>query len=403
MKNLLLAPLLLLALPAHAQINAGNLPATDALPFKVTQIALFDHPWKIAFLPSGGMLVTEKVGKLWTVDGKGAKREVSGVPPVAYKGQGGLLGVFTAPTFAKDKGIYLTYSEPGPGGSGLALAHATYDAKASRLDGLKVVWRQLPRGQGGQFGAYVAFAPDGKSLFLASGERQRFTPAQDPNDALGKILHLTLDGKPAPDNPFAGKTGAETVRVFDPPKDTEIGKTVAGVPGKTASPNLTPSETWSSGHRNPYGLAFDKAGRLWEVEMGPKGGDELNLIEKGGNYGWPIVSYGTNYDGVAISSPDAHPEFKKPAVYWNPVISPGGFTFYSGKLFPKWTGSAFIGALSGTGLVRITFDGTKAQQAERFNLGYRVREVMTGPDGALWILADGERGGVGKLLKLTPQ
>jgi glucose/arabinose dehydrogenase len=400
MLKLIFPALIALATPALSQTNAGNQPGATARPFTVTPVARFDEPTKLAFLPGGWMLVTEKPGKLWMVspDGK-VKRQVSGVPPVEYSQQGGLLGIFLAPSFARDGGVYLTYSEPGPGGSGLALAHATLDRKAARVNGLHVIWRQLPRGEGGQFGGYVAFAPDGKSLFLTSGERQRFTPAQDPNDALGKILHLTLDGKPAPDNPMAGKTGAATVPVFDPPADTEAVKAAKAHPGRTSSPNVTPAETWSTGHRNSYGLAFDSAGRLWETEFGPRGGDELNLIEKGGNYGWPVVSYGMNYDGVPIPSPKTHPEFKLPAIYWNPVISPAGLAFYEGRMFPAWRGSALIGGLSSESLTRVAFDGANARAAERWSIGHRVRDVVVNPDdGAVWLVEDGSEG---QLLRLT--
>ena len=402
MRKLLLPALIALTAPVLAQTNAGNQPSETALPFAVTSVGQFDEPTKVAFLPESWMLVTEKPGKLWMISPNGkARRQVAGVPAVAYGGQGGLLGIFLAPSFVRDGGVYLTYSEPGPGGSGLALAHATLDRNGARLNALRVIWRQLPRGEGGQFGGYVAFAPDGRSLFLTSGERQRFTPAQDPNDALGKILHLTLDGKPAADNPMAGRIGSATVPVFDPPADTVAVKSTKAHAGRTPSPNLTPAETWSTGHRNSYGLAFDSAGRLWETEFGPRGGDELNLIEKGGNYGWPVVSYGRNYDGVAIASPSAHPEFKIPALYWNPVISPAGLAFYNGRMFPAWRGSALIGGLSSESLTRVAFDGTTARAAERWSLGHRIRDVAVNPDdGAVWLVEDGDGG---RLMRLTPR
>jgi glucose/arabinose dehydrogenase len=193
----------------------------------------------------------------------------------------------------------------------------------------------------------VAFSPDQKFLFLTAGDRQRFTPAQDPNQPAGKILRLTLDGKPAPGNPMEGKTGARSVPVIDPPRDTEAAKTAPVVRTYVFDgPNLTPSETWSSGHRTPYGLAFAPDGRLWELEHGPRGGDELNLIEPGKNYGWPLVSYAVNYDGVPIASPDTRPDLAKPAIYWTPVLAPGNLMFYSGAMFPKWKGSAFAPAWS---------------------------------------------------------
>jgi len=401
-----LCPLLaaaLIALPActQAQTNVGAVRPDADQPFTLTTIEHFHFPWKIAFLPDQRLLVTEKPGKMWLVTPGKNKIEVSGVPAVAYAGQGGLLAVAVAPSFAKDHGIYISYSEGTPDSSGLALAHATLIAENgnARLDDFKVIWRQLPRGAGGQFGAYIAFAPDGKSLFLASGERMRFTPAQDPDQALGKILHLTLDGKPAPGNPWAGKQGATTVTVTDPPADTEAAKTAEGRKGTVPAPNMTPAETWSLGHRNQYGLAFDASGKLWETEMGPRGGDELNLIEPGKNYGFPQVSYGINYNGKPIPSHDSSDRYQKPVLYWTPIIAPAGLTFYYGNLFPQWKGSAFIGALAGNGLIRIAFDGGP-HQANRWNLGHRIRDVVAGPDGALWLIEDETNG---RLLRLTPK
>ena len=298
MKQLMIAGLFLAlaATQAHAQINAGEQKPEPSLPFNMVQVTTLNLPWRIAFLPDGRMLITEKVGALWLVTQQGAKTPVANVPAVLWKGQGGMLGVYLSPHYAKDHNVYLTYSEPGDGGSSLALARAQLKIgqDSASLEGLKVIWRDGERGKGGQFGAQVAFSPDGKYLFLSVGDRQRMTPAQDPNQPLGKILRLTLDGKPAPGNPMAGKTGAATVPVIDPPKDTEAAKTAPVVRTYTfPGPNLTPAETWSTGHRTPYGLAFAPDGRLWELEHGPRGGDELNLIEPGKNYGWPLVSYAT--------------------------------------------------------------------------------------------------------------
>jgi len=243
------------------------------------------------------------------------------------------------------------------------------------------------------------FAPDGKSLFLTSGERQRFTPAQDPNQALGKILHLTLDGKPAPGNPWAGKVGTPTITVTDPPRDTEAAKNAPGRKFRWPGPNLTPAETWSTGHRNPYGLAFDAKGQLWETEMGPRGGDELNLILPGANYGWPLVSEGKNYDGVPIPQHSAYGELEQPKLTWVPSVSPTSLMIYSGKLFPQWKGSGFIGALSGQALIRVTFSGIAAHKLGIVNMGHRIRWVGEGPDGAIYLLEDGDGA---RLLKLTP-
>ena len=393
----------LTATAASAQTNLGTQPSDPNLPFTVTKVATFNLPWRIAFLPDGRMLVTEKVGPIWLVSQKGEKLPVSGVPAVLSQGQGGMFATYLSPNYASDHLVYITYAEPNEGGSSLALARAklTLSATGASLDGLKVIWHDAAGGKGGQFGAAVVVSPDKKTLFLTVGDRQRMTPAQDPNSPLGKILRLTLDGKPAPGNPMAGKTGAATVPVIDPPRDTETAKTAPVVrtyafPG----PNLTPSETWTSGHRTPYGLAYAPDGKLWEAEMGPRGGDELNLIEPGKNYGWPLTSYAVNYDGVPIPSPDTRPDLAKPVIYWTPVIAPGNMAFYQGKLFPQWTGSAMLSGLASKAIIRVTTTGATAKAADRWDLGFRVRDVEEGPDGALWVVEDNSKGG---LYRLTPK
>jgi len=406
MKHVVIAGLFLALAASNgsAQINAGEQKPQPSLPFNMVQVTTLNLPWKIAFLPDGRMLITEKVGGLWLVTQQGEKTPVTNVPAVLYRGQGGMLGVFLSPHYAKDHNVYLTYSEPGDGGSSLALARAKLKIGqgAVSLEGLKVIWRDGERGDGGQFGAQVAFSPDGKYLFLSSGDRQRMTPAQDPNQPLGKILRLTLDGKPARGNPMAGKTGAVSVPVIDPPSDTEAAKTAPVVRTYTfPGPNLTPSETWSLGHRTPYGLAFAPDGRLWELEHGPRGGDELNLIEPGKNYGWPLVSYGHNYNGVPIPNPDTRPDLAKPVIYWVPVIAPGNLMFYKGAMFPQWNGSALVSGLISKSLTRITFDGNGgATPAERWNVDHRIRDVEVAPDGALWMIEDAKQGG---LFRLTPK
>lgn len=389
---------------ASAQTNAGDQKPEATLPFNIVQVTTLNLPWRIAFLPDGRMLITEKTGGLQLVTQQGAKTPVTGVPAVTWRGQGGMLGVYLSPHYKKDHNVYLTYSEPGDGGSSLALARAKLkiDNGTASLDGLKVIWRDGERGEGGQFGAAVAFSPDGKYLFLTSGDRQRMTPAQDPNQPLGKILRLTLDGKPAPGNPMAGKIGAASVPVIDPPADTEAAKTAPVVRTYTfPGPNLTPSETWASGVRTPYGLAFAPDGRLWEVEHGPRGGDELNLIEPGKNYGWPLVSYGYNYNGVPVPSPDTHPDLTKPVIYWVPVIAPGNLMFYKGSTFPGWNGSALASGLGSKSLTRITFDGKGGATAvERWDMDRRVRDIEEAPDGSLWMIEDAKPGG---LFHLTPK
>ena len=396
--------LTLVSTAAAAQVNAGTQQPESELPFTMTQVATFNLPWRIAFLPDGRMLVTEKVGPLWLVTQQGAKTPVTNVPAVLHQGQGGMLGVYTSPNYATDHNVYLTYSEPGDSGSSLALARAklSIGENTASLDGIQVIWRDGARGRGGQFGAAIAFSPDKRFLFLSVGDRQRMTPAQDPNSPLGKILRLTLDGKPAPGNPEAGKTGSATLGIINPPRDTELAKNAPVLftytfPGQ----NLTPSETWATGFRTPYGLAFGPDGRLWEVEHGPRGGDELNLIEPGKNYGWPLVSYSVNYNQTPIPSPDTRPDLVKPVIYWTPVIAPGSLTFYNGSMFPQWRGSALIGGMATRSLSRITFDGKGgATPAERWAVGHAIRDVAVAPDGALWMIENTTTGG---LFRVTPK
>ncbi|MGO4335324.1 PQQ-dependent sugar dehydrogenase [Labrys sp. KB_33_2] len=361
------------ALPslARAEVNAATSPASASRPFKATTIARFDTPWAIAFLPDGRMLVTEKGGRLFLVTPAGAKTEVAGVPRAQVGGQNGLLDIAASPGFARDGLVYLSYVEPSSGGGTLALARAKLteaDGKA-RLSDLDVIWRASPKGGGGQPGGIIAFDPDGRHLFLSSGDRMEPETAQNADSNLGKILRLNLDGSAPADNPMAAQGGVR-------------------------------AQIWSLGHRNPYGLAFAPDGSLWENEMGPRGGDELNLIRRGLNYGWPVVSNGDNYSGVPIPRHRTRPEFEAPVVYWTPIIAPAGLAFYSGKLFPQWRGSAFIGALGGEALVRIAFDGKNgARQADRWDMGARIRDVAVDRDGALWLIEDDSDG---RLLRLTP-
>ena len=391
------------------QTGRANLAAAPTRPFAVEMVGQFSSPFAMAFLPDGALLVTEKEGTLKLRRPDGGTTTVAGVPAVATGGQGGLLDVAIAPDFGRSRIVYLTYAEPRPTGSSLALARATLEVQQVQcirapcppvvsLEGLQVIWRAGSDGKGGQFGAVIAFAPDGRSLFLASGERQRFTPAQDPDQALGKIVHLTLDGRPAADNPRAGQTGAAAIGVIDPPRDTAAAATARTREWRGDGPNTAPAVTWASGVRNPYGLAFDGGGRLWEVEMGPKGGDELNLIVRGRDYGWPRVSNGTNYDGLDIPDHRAGDGFEAPRAWWNPSISPGGMIVYSGALFPAWRGSALIAALSAQALIRVKLDGDRAIPAEQWDMGTRIRDVAQAPDGAVWLLADD-----GKLMRLMPR
>ncbi len=399
--------LTLMSAAAWAQVNIGEQKPEASLPFNMTPApATFELPWRIAFLPDGRMLVTEKVGPVWLVSQTGEKiAPLSGTPPVWWSGQSGMFGVFLSPHYATDQNVYLTYDEPGDYGGGLVLARAklTLMPNGARLGGLEVLWRQMPKGKGGQEGAQVAFAPDGNSLFMTVGDRMRFTPAQDPDLPEGKVLHLTLDGKPAPDNPNYGKAGKATIPLIDPPSDTETAKNAKVVTTYTfPGQNLTPAETWTVGHRTPYGMAFSPTGELWEVEHGPRGGDELNLIQKGKNYGWPLVSYGNNYNGVPIPKPPTRTDLTEPVLYWVPVIAPGNIMFYRGtQVFPQWSGNAIVSGLGTTSLNRIVMDGHGgAKSAERWNVGKRVRDVEEAPDGSLWMIEDANPGA---LIHVTPK
>ncbi|TZG25863.1 PQQ-dependent sugar dehydrogenase [Sphingomonas montanisoli] len=360
---------------ATALLVAPMVAGAAPLPFKVEVKADLAEPWAMTFLPDGRMLVTEKKGELLSLDGNGkVAGKIAGVPKVAYGGQGGLGDVILHPGFAKNGIIYLSYAEAGPGdtaGTAVARARLVLGKAGGSLQDLKVIWRQSPKVSGrGHYSGRMAFAPDGH-LFITSGERQKFTPAQDMKQNLGKVIRLTDTGGVPADNPFA-KQGGVTAQI------------------------------WSLGHRNLLGIAFDADGRLWEQEMGPKGGDEVNLILKGRNYGWPVVSNGSHYDGRDIPDHPTRPEFEAPKVSWNPVISPGGLMIYSGAMFPAWKGSAFIGGLSSESLVRVALKGDGATKADQWGMGARIREVEQGPDGAIWLLEDGGQGSPGRLLRLTP-
>jgi glucose/arabinose dehydrogenase len=344
--------------------------ATRGRPFSVTPVADFDTPWAMTFLPGSGVpvtgmaLITERDGRLWLVDAtNGNKQAVSGAPSVAVAGQGGLGDVVASPDFAGNRRVYLSFAEAVANGtSGAALGYGTLELGegAPRLTNFRVIWRQAPKVTGnGHFSHRIAFARDG-TIFLSSGDRQKMTPAQDRNTDLGKIIHLTAEGQP-------------------------IG-----------------GRFYTLGHRNSLGLAFDGEGRIWNVEMGPRGGDELNLIEQGKNYGWPEASYGSHYEGADIPDDHAGKGFAEPKLWWTPSISPAGLIIYSGDLFPDWKGDALFGALSGQALLRADLDGTSARKADQWDMGARIREVEQGPRGEVYLLEDGGRGSAGRLLRLEP-
>jgi glucose/arabinose dehydrogenase len=363
----------------------GSAPSSTAAqttgerPFTVTEVARFSTPWAMDFLPGSGVrlttaaLVTEKEGRLWLVNtANGSRQAVGGVPEVKVAGQGGLGDVVAHPDFAGNQRVYLSYAEAGPNGtSGAAVGYGRLilGQGSPRIDGFKVIWRQAPKVDGdGHFGHRIAFAPDG-TMFVSSGERQKMEPAQDMGGNLGKVLHLTDEGAPVAGNPWA--RGGGLAATF-----------------------------WSIGHRNPLGLAFAPDGRLWVSEMGPQGGDEVNLILPGRNYGWPRASYGSHYGGGPI--PDDHRSrgFEEPKVWWNPSVSPGALLIYSGELFSKWKGDALIGALSGEALIRVDIDGDRARKADQWSMGARIRAVDQGPRGEVYLLQDGPSGG--RLLRLEP-
>lgn len=347
---------LALAAPAFAQ-NVGEKPATRDWPFTLKAVAELQSPWAIAALPDASVLVTGKAGRMWHVGPSGA-RELSDLPKVQYRGQNGLLDVAVPPDFDATREVYLTYVSRG---NALVLARGTLDG--DRIAGLKTLWQQTPGGRG-QPGGIIAFGPDGM-LYLSVGDRMQPDTAQDPDNPRGKILRLTRDGKAAPGNPNYDKGGVR-------------------------------AETWTEGHRNPYGLAFTPDGKLWEHEMGPRGGDELNLIEPGRNYGWNEISNGTHYSGLPIPDHDTRPEFEPPKLWWTPVIAPSGMTVYEGGDFPQWRGDMLIGGLAGSGVALIAGDGS--DQLARWDLEMRVRDVAVGPQGQVWIIEDADDGALYRLV-----
>ncbi|MFB9069085.1 PQQ-dependent sugar dehydrogenase [Pseudofulvimonas gallinarii] len=362
--------------PAAPAADATATPPARTDAFDIAQVTRFDSPWAMTFLPDGRMLVTEMAGTLHLYDPASDTRgSIVGVPEVAHVAQGGLGDIVLHPRFAENQVVYLSFAEREGDLLGSAVARARLaldDSGTGSLDDLQVIWRQVPKKSGdGHFGYRIAFDGDGK-LWISSSERKEFDPAQDMASNLGKIVRLNDDGSVPADNPFADQ-------------------------------DEVAAQVWSLGHRNILGLAFDGDGRLWAHEMGPMGGDELNLIQRGANYGYPLVSNGDHYDGTPIPDHETRPEFNAPVITWTPVISPAGFMIYDGESFADWRGSGFIGGMSSKSLVRIQFDGDSAREAERFDMGRRIREVEQGPDGAIWLLEDGTRQGGGWLLKLTPR
>ncbi|MFU7527823.1 PQQ-dependent sugar dehydrogenase [Qipengyuania sp. ASV99] len=363
-----------LSLASCASAENGESAASDpaAAELSVTEMGSFDRPWAIEFIPGTNMLaVTEKEGTLKLMDtGTKAVWSVAGVPEVAYGGQGGFGEVaFLESEAGSDlngRTVYLSWAEMGDSGTrGAAVGKATLECPqmdACALAGLEVIWRQSPKVDGrGHYSHRITFSPDEQYMFIASGDRQKQTPAQDLSNTLGTIVRLKLDGTPASGNPFADQGG------------------------------VTP-QIWSYGHRNILGMDWDAQGRLWDVEHGPAGGDELNLVERGANYGWPTRSYGDNYNGDPIPDHSADDGFAKPAIHWTPVIAPGDMIFYTGDMFADWQGDALIAGLSSQALVHVAIDGTNAREVARYEIGGRLRSVAQAPDGSIYVAEDGEDG-----------
>lgn len=374
-----------MALASCAAANSGDSArfSPSEANLTVEEMGEFARPWAIEFAPGTAMLfISEKEGTLKLMNTEsGGITIVEGAPEVAYGGQGGLGDIAFLASEAgsplNGRTIYLSWAEFGEadtrgavvGRGSLACEDSNDDVGATcTLTGLEVIWRQWPKVSGrGHYSHRISFSPDEQYMFVASGDRQKLTPAQDRGSALGKIVRLNLDGTPAAGNPWSDE----------------------------ARPI---NEVWSWGHRNILGLDWDAQGRLWDVEHGPAGGDELNLIEREANYGWPTRSYGQHYNGDPIPDHTSEDGFAKPAATWTPVIAPGDMIFYSGEMFADWQGDALIAGLASQSLVRVEFDGDSATEAARYEIGGRLRSVEQGPDGSIWVAEDGEGG---RVLKVT--
>ncbi|CAN5337920.1 PQQ-dependent sugar dehydrogenase [soil metagenome] len=368
--------------PANGAGQSPAFPGQTRAPAVTTSVALthtvvasgLDHPWGLALLPDGRWLVTERSGRLSIIAADGTKgAAIAGLPAVSAKGQGGLFDVAVGPTFAQDRMIYWSYAEPRDGGNATSVARGVLSDDGTRLENVQVIFRALPTYDGDKhFGGALAFALDGK-LFITLGERSDAPmrpQAQDLASHMGKVIRINADGSVPQDNPFVGTAGARP-------------------------------EIWSLGHRNVQGLAFASDGRLWTIEHGTKGGDEVNLDRKGLNYGWPDAAYGIEYAGGAINAGATQKEgTEKPVYYWDPVIAPGGATFYSGAMFPSWAGNLLVAGLKEKHIARLVIRNDRVVGEERLltDLGERIRDVAVGPDGAVWAITDEPDG---KLVRLS--
>lgn len=351
-------PAALALLPAR---GVGQESATEHGRVRVVTVARgLEHPWGLAFLPDGRLLVTERAGRLRLVEASGhVSPPLAGVPEVHASGQGGLLDVALDPDFPRSRLVYLSYAEPGRlGSAGTAVARGRLGTAG--LEDVEVIFRQVPKVRSGvHFGSRLVFTPDGH-LFVTMGERGRRDDAQDLDRHMGKVVRLRPDGTVPPDNPFVGRRGARP-------------------------------EIWSYGHRNVQGAALHpETGRLWTAEHGARGGDEVNSPQAGRNYGWPVITYGRDYSGATIGEGTAKVGMEQPIHYWDPSIAPSGMTFYTGERFPAWRRSLFVGSLKFRLLVRLELDGERVVKEERIlqELGERVRDVRQSPDGYLYLLTD---------------
>jgi glucose/arabinose dehydrogenase len=372
--KLVLVTLLIQSLPLQTQAQAPRSPTPEPVNGAVraeTVAKGLEHPWGLALLPDGRMLVTERPGRLRSVGRDGRLSEpLAGVPKVFAQGQGGLLDVALSPKFPQDRIVYLSFAEPGEGGAGTAVVHGRLGERG--LESTQVIWRQQPKVNGSNhWGSRLVFRRDG-TLFVTLGERFNYAEkAQDLSVTLGKIVRINADGSAPRDNPFAGREGARP-------------------------------EIWSYGHRNVQAAALHpETGALWTVEHGARGGDELNQPDAGKNYGWPVISYGVHYSGAKIGEGTAKPGMEQPVYYWDPVIAPSGMVFYTGDMFAEWKGNILIGSLTPGLLVRLIMKDGKVAKEERYlgDLRERIRDVQQASDGSLYLLTDARNG---RIIRITP-